>query len=178
MNFGIGQKVSYPNHGVCKIESITNKGNSENSAEFYSLRVLANNSIIYVPIANAESIGVRPVINAAECRNLMEFLAKDFEEPPDDWKIRTRDFGLKLQTGCLFETADVLKKLAFLGRDKKLSFREQRLFEKAKFLVVSELALVCSQAECQIEAKVDEWLGCACASHELEKVQVASAAAH
>jgi CarD family transcriptional regulator len=178
MNFRIGQKVSYPNHGVCKVENIAQKGTNENPAEFYSLRVLANNSIIFVPLANAESVGVRPVINAVECRNLMEFLAKDFEEPPEDWKIRTRDFSLKLQTGCLFETADVLKKLAFLARAKKLSFREQRLFEKAKFLVVSELAIVCSQAECQIESKVDECLGCACAHHDLEKVAIVSAASH
>jgi CarD family transcriptional regulator len=178
MIFRIGQKVSYPNHGVCKIENIANKGTNGNSEEFYSLRVLANNSVIFVPLANAASIGVRPVINALQCKTLMEFLAKDFDEPADDWKIRTRDFSLKLQTGDIFETADVLKQLAFLARAKKLSFREQRIFEKAKFLVVSELAVVCSQAECQIEAKVEEWLGCACASHDLEKVEIVSAAAH
>ena len=178
MHFRIGQKVSYPNHGVCKIESIEKKGIQEKTEEFYSLRVLANNSVIYVPLANAAAIGVRPVINALQCKNLIDFLTKDFEDPSEDWKIRTRDFSLKLQTGDIFETADVLKKLAFLARAKKLSFREQRIFEKAKFLVVSELAIVCSQAECQIEAKVDEWLGCACANHELEKVEIVSAADH
>ena len=178
MSFRVGQKVSYPNHGVCKIEKITEKEVCHHSTRCYSLRVLANNSIIHVPIANAQSVGIRPIINAVECRSLMEFLAEDFDEPAGDWKIRTREFGLKFQTGDIFETADVLKKLTFLARAKKLSFREQRMFEKAKFLVVSELAIVCSQAECHIEAKVEALLGCACENHNLEKVELVSAAAH
>jgi CarD family transcriptional regulator len=178
MGFRIGQKVSYPNHGVCKIEKITKKEGSEQSSDFYLLRVLANSSVIHVPTANAESVGVRPIINALQCRQLMEFLATDFDDPCGDWKVRTREFSLKLQTGDIFETADTLKKLTFLARAKKLSFREQRMFEKAKFLVVSELAIVCSQGECQIEAKVEELLGSACENHKLEKVELVSAAAH
>ena len=178
MNFRIGQKVSYPNHGVCKIEKIVCKGVSSETGEFYSLRVLANNSLIYIPVDNAETVGVRPILNSSQCSKLMDFLAKDFDEPESDWKSRTRDFSLKLQTGDVYETAEVLKKLAFLARAKKLSFREQRMFEKAKFLVVSELAVVCSQAECQIEARVDELLSCACENHKLEKAEMASAAAH
>lgn len=177
MNFQIGQKVSYPNHGVCKIETITKKDLDEKkAAEFYSLRVLANNSLIYVPVANAESVGIRPVINALQCQALMEFLADGFEEPHSDWKTRTRDFGLKLQTGDIFEAADVLKKLAFRTNIKKLSFREQRMFERAKFLVVSELAIVCSQSDCQIEEKVDKSLAYACENHNLDKSEFASAA--
>jgi len=178
MGFRIGQKVSYPNHGVCKVENIAKKNVSHTAAEFYSLRVLANNSLIYVPVANAKSVGVRPVINALQCRDLIECLAKDFDNPTSDWKIRTHDFAVKLQTGDIFEAADVLKKLTFLIRSKKLSFREQRLFEKAQFLVVSELALVCSQEECQIETKITELLNRACEKHCLEKQEAVSAAAH
>src|SRR5688572_30642391 len=111
MTFRIGQKVSYPNHGVCKIEMITKKESGARPAEYYSLRVLANNSVIHVPTGNAESIGVRPVINSLQCRQLMEFLAEDFDEPVGDWKNRTREFGVKFQTGDIFEAADVLKKL-------------------------------------------------------------------
>jgi CarD family transcriptional regulator len=173
MSFRIGQKVSYPNHGVCKIEKITRGQADANPSDFYSLRVLANNSVIHVPTANARSIGVRPVINSLQCRELMEFLAEDFEEPASDWKNRTREFGLKFQTGDIFDAADVLKKLAFLARSKKLSFREQRMFERARFLVVSELAVVCSQAECQIEEKVDDLLKCACEKHQPDKARTA-----
>ena len=163
MKFKIGQKVSYPNHGVCKIEGIETK--EQSSAKFYALRVLANNSEIYVPTENAATVGIRPIINDAESRGLMRFLAKDFEEPEKDWKVRTREFGEKLQTGNAFDVAEVLKKLVFLTHFKKLSFREQRMFERAKFLVVSELALVFSKKDWQIEKRVDELLESACRKH-------------
>lgn len=165
MDFEVGQNVSYPNHGVCKIESIWEKRFDECLVEFYSLRVVANNSLIYVPTANADSIGIRPVINKKQCAALMEFLAEDFKEPASDWKIRTRQFAEIFQTGDLFDTADVLKKLTFIQQAKKLSFREQKMFEKAKFLVVSEIALACSQAAGLIESKVEKLLTCACCAH-------------
>ena len=176
MKFKIGQQVSYPNHGVCKIESIGKREACE--TEFYSLRVLANNSEIYVPTCNAELIGIRPLINDAESRGLMKFLAKDFEEPEKDWKIRTREFGEQLQTGNAFGVAEVLKKLVFLTHFKKLSFREQKMFERAKFLVVSELALVFSQKDQQIEKRVDKLLESACRKHELVRAGIASAITH
>ena len=178
MNFKIGQKVSYPNHGICKVENIGKRNVSENETEFYALRVLADNSEIYVPTGNAESIGVRPVISNLESRGLVRFLAEDFDEPDGDWKIRTREFGEKLQTGDAFDTAEVLKKLVFLSHLKKLSFREQKMFDKAKFLIVAELAAAFSKKDCQIEKQVDELLERAYQKHNLERVELVSAAAH
>jgi CarD family transcriptional regulator len=178
MDFSIGQKVSYPNHGVCSIESIDSKQVSGCAVEFYSLRLLANNSTIFVPKGNAQVIGIRPVIKPVQCSKVLDFLAEDFAEIAGDWKIRIRDFTAQIQTGDIFEVGDVLKKLTFLTTLKQLSFREQRLFEKAKFLVVSELATVCSQPECEIEEKVDKCLAVACQKHTDEKTELVSTAAH
>ena len=155
MDFKVGQKVSYPNHGVCAVESIEKKEAGGSQADFYTLRVLANNSAIYVPEMNARTIGIRPVINSLQCGEVIKFLGDDFTEGSADWKIRVRDYSAKIQSGDIFETAEVLKQLTFLTYSKQLSFREQRLLEKAKFLVVSELAVVCSQSECEIEKRVD-----------------------
>lgn len=175
MNFQIGQNVSYPNHGVCKIENISEKQFDEQLVKFYSLRVAANNSLIYVPTINADSVGIRPVIDKKQCGALMAFLATDFPEPVGDWKIRTRQFAETFQTGNLFDTADVLKKLTFIQRVKKLSFREQKMFEKARFLVVSEIALACSQAAALVESQVEKLLNSACLAHQGKKAKVAFA---
>jgi CarD family transcriptional regulator len=178
MEFSIGQKVSYPNHGVCAVESVENKQIDGSLVEFYTLRVLANNSAIFVPKMNAESIGVRPIINSIQCHQLMKILGEDFAEVPPDWKVRVRDYNAKIQSGDVFDVSEVLKQLTFLTYSKQLSFREQRLLEKAKFLVVSELAIVCSQPECDIEEKVDILLAKACQRHLSEKVQIVSVASN
>lgn len=178
MNIRVGQKVAYPNHGVCRVEAIKNKQVGAKTEEYYSLRVLANNSSILVPKHKAEMIGIRPVIKPLECEQLMKFLAADFAGPDGDWKIRSREFAAKFQTGDIFAVADVLKKLTYLTRLKALSFREQRMIEKAKFLVVSELSIVCSQPECNVEEKVDASLACACNCHAAGEIKVISAAIH
>lgn len=142
MNLKIGQKIAYPNHGVCAVESIESKQIGGNSIDFYSLRLLSNNSVILVPKDNAEIVGLRPVIKKCDCEKVLVFLAEDFDEPESDWKLRIRDFGAKVQSGDVFAAADVLKKLTWLAQSKQLSFREQRLLEKAEFLVISELSPV------------------------------------
>jgi CarD family transcriptional regulator len=178
MILNIGQKVSYPNHGVCAVENLAVKQVNGSLAEFYSLRLLSNSSIIFVPKANAEMVGIRPIIDSTQCKRVLKFLSEDFAEILNDWKARTRDFISRLQTGDIYETADVLKKLTFLTRLKQLSFREQRLLEKTKFLIVSELAVVCAKPECEIEKKVNKCLNKACEKHSLEKMELASSAAH
>jgi CarD family transcriptional regulator len=174
MDFKIGQKVAYPNIGVCSIEKIENKNIGGNVLEFYSLRLIANGSLVLIPTANIQNIKLRPIINSIQCEKVMNYLAADFELVPLDWKIRSREFGEKLQSGDIFQVADVLKKLNFQNNLKALSFREQRIFEKAKFLVVSELAAVCSQSECQVEEKINELLAISCKQHSLFEVALSA----
>lgn len=178
MNLNIGQRVSYPNHGVCAVESLDDKKIDGIRTEFYSLRVLSNNSLIFVPKDNAEMIGIRPIIDPVQSKRVLKFLAEDFAEILNDWKARTRDFISRLQTGDIYETADVLKQLTFLTRLKQLSFREQRLLEKTKFLIVSELAVVCAKPEDVMEEKVNKCLEQACQKHSLDKIPLISKAAH
>ena len=178
MNLDIGQKVSYPNHGICAVENIDAKEVSGKWAEFYALRLLSNNSVIFVPKDNTEMVGIRPIIDSNQCKRVLKFLAEDFADILHDWKTRTRDFISKLQTGDIYETADVLKKLTFLTRLKQLSFREQRLLEKTKFLIVSELAIVYAKPEDEIEKRVNKCLEKACEKHLIERIELAVSAVH
>ena len=168
MELNVGQKVTYPNQGVCMVENIEKKQIGGNQMRFYSLRVLSDNSTIYVPMANAEAIGVRPIIGSEQYKVLLKHLEKGFENVSDNWKTRSREFSEKLQSGDIFETADVLKKLTFLSGEKKLSFREQSLLEKAKFLIVSELRSANLGSKRKIEKKIDELVKLSCGNHHPE----------
>ena len=139
MHLSVGQKVAYPNQGVCVVEEIEERVVAERQINGYHLRVLGDNSTIFVPADNASSVGIRPLISLAQCRKLIDWLSEDFEPVSADWKTRSREFMIKLQSGDVFEAADVLKKLTFLSHEKKLSFREQTLLEKARFLIFSEI---------------------------------------
>ncbi len=173
-----GQKVAYPSQGVCMVEDIESKCIGDNSIRFYSLRVLSDNSVILVPMANAESVGIRPIISSIQCKSLIQKLSTDFDPISCDWKTRSRHFSEQLQSGDVFEAADVLKKLTFLGHEKKLSFREQTLLEKAKFLIVSEITNADVADEAQLRSEIEALVESACKKHLLSQPRVMSAAVH
>ena len=166
MGFKIGQKVVYPNHGIGTIEQIERKQIGTNTLPFYTLRLAATNSVVLVPVANAGEVGLRSPISSGECELLLRALSDDFNAAPCDWKDRFKEFSDRMRTGDIFAVAEVLKHLTFLNRQKPLSFREQRMLERARYLVVSELAAVCRQPECNVEPRVDEALARACAKHD------------
>ncbi len=172
MELCVGQKVAYPNQGVCLVEDIERKTIGEKLMKFYALRILRDNSIIFVPLENAATVGIRPVITSRQYRRLKDKLAEDFEEVSPDWKIRSREFHDKLQSGDVFEAADVLKKLTFLSHEKKLSLREQTFLDKARFLVVSEIVNAGLAKEDRIEVKVNQMIKDACHKHLLIQPRV------
>lgn len=178
MELSVGQKVAYPNQGVCMVEQIENKKIGGNSMSFYALRVLSDNSTIFVPTANVEAVGLRPIITEKQFKSLITDLETDFEDVSSDWKVRSREFNDKLQSGDVFEAADVLKKLTFLSNEKKLSFREQTLLEKAKFLIVSEVTNAGLAHEGKISDRIDKLIGHACDIHLDTQPSVMSATSH
>jgi CarD family transcriptional regulator len=178
MELRIGQKVAYPSQGVCLVEQIQKRMIGEISMEFYSLRVLSDNSIIFVPMDNAESVGIRPIISPIQCDALIDKLSTDFEAVSCDWKTRSRCFTEQLQSGDVFEAVDVLKKLTFLSREKKLSFREQTLLEKSKFLIISEIINSNAADEQDLREEIDRLVEIACSKHMTSQPRVMSAAVH
>ena len=165
MRLSVGQKVAYPNQGICLVENIEQKRIGETFVKFYTLRILSDNSTILVPMLNAETVGIRPIITTRQYRQLVDRLAADFDEISTDWKARSREFNDKLQSGDVFEAADVLKKLTFLSHEKKLSLREQTFLDKARFLIVSEITNAGLGKENRVENKVNQLIENACDKH-------------
>jgi len=177
VGFKVGQKVVYPNHGIGTIEQIEQKQIGAVALPFYTLRLAATNSLVLVPVSNASEVGLRRPISSAECDTLFTALSGDFSTPANDWKDRFKDFSDKMRTGNIFEVAEVLKHLHYLSQVKPLSFREQRMLERSRYLVVSELAAVCRQPECNIEPRVDQALEHSRVRHERRVNSPARAAA-
>ena len=177
MELSVGQKIAYPNQGVCLVEEFKSYKVGGGTMSGYSLRVLNDNSTIFVPEASADCIGLRPLISTKQCKALIELLGKDFEDVSLDWKTRSKEFIEKLRSGDVFEVADVLKKLTYLSHEKKLSFREQTLMEKARFLIVSELSNADTNNHKHVDSEVARLVAAACAKHQAT-LPDALAAAH
>lgn len=178
MQLTVGQKVAYPNQGVCLVESKSACIVGGHKIDGFTLRVVGDNSTIFVPIANTDGVGIRPLISLSKCRKLLQSLADDFEDISLDWKMRSREFAQKLHSGDVFAAADVLKKLTFLSHAKKLSFREQTMLEKARFLIISEITNADKRANGHMEDEVAKRVEAACSKHRSAHTVSLVAAAH
>src|SRR5260370_36654266 len=59
LNFHIGDKVVYPNHGVGVIEQISSRSIGATIEKFYLLNIKASSLKVMVPCANVGSVGLR-----------------------------------------------------------------------------------------------------------------------
>ena len=140
MDYKIGDKVVYPNHGVGIIEQINFGVLNGRTEKYYMLKIYSSGLKVMVPATNAISVGLRPVIRNGETLKVLTFLEKGKPNSHHDWKHRFKENSERMRTGALIEVAAVLKSLVSLSRTKPLSFREKKMLERAKFLLVSELA--------------------------------------
>src|SRR5437660_9689024 len=104
-----------------------------------------------VPQNNPSSVVLLSVIRSGEPEKVMGFLEKGKLNSHHDWKHRFKENSERMRTGSLIEVAAVLKSLVALSRNKPLSFREKKMLERAKYLLVSELATARNTSETNIE---------------------------
>ncbi len=158
MQFRIGDKVVYPNHGVGTIEQISSRSNSGSLEQFYMLRINSNSLTVMVPFHNVESVGLRKIVKQAEVGRILGYLSDGDCRAHSDWKWRFKENSEKMRTGSLLQVAEVMKSLLKLSRTKPLSFREKKMLDRARYLLVSEMATVRNVADKQAEVLIDKAL--------------------
>jgi CarD family transcriptional regulator len=157
-SFQVGDKVVYPNHGVGVIEQISARTIGSSVEKFYLLHIKSSSLKVMVPFHNVSSVGLRRVIRNGEVQKILDYLTDGKCENHADWKYRFKENSEKMRTGSLLEVAGVLKSLLQLGRNKPLSFREKKMLERARYLLVSELAMAKNCAEPEVEQMLSRTL--------------------
>jgi CarD family transcriptional regulator len=151
LNFHIGDKVVYPNHGVGVIEQISSRSIGATVEKFYLLNIKSSSLKVMVPCSNVGSVGIRRVVRNGEVQKILDFLSVAEAAASSDWKDRFKENSDRMRSGSLLEVAGVLKRLISLHQVKPLSFREKKMLERARYLLVSELAMSRNCEENKIE---------------------------
>ena len=158
MTFQLGDKVIYPNHGLGIVERIEEKTILGTTCGFFHLRIVANDTTVLVPVANVDGVGLRKAIDDAEVERLFSLIGDGKIDNHQNWKGRFKDNSDKMRTGSIYDMADVLKSLTFLSKSKSLSFREKRMLDRAKALIISEVSEVMRLKALEVEEQVDRAL--------------------
>jgi CarD family transcriptional regulator len=141
MTFQVGEKVVYPNHGVGTIENITTRSFGTQSERFYLLRLTYNSLTVMVPFSHVGEVGLRKVTKTGEIARVLLYLAVGPCKNCPDWKNRFKINSEKMRSGSLLEISEVLKGLLILQADKPLSFREKKMLDRARHMLITELSI-------------------------------------
>ena len=154
--FSIGEKISYPMHGVGIIEGIEDQMILDVKRSYYILRMSYGDMKVMVPVENSDEVGVRPIIDETKFQDVLKVLGEDPTPMQPNWNKRSRENLDKLKTGDLCKVADVVRNLMCSDRRKKLSTGEKKMLNNARHLLVSEFVLVRNISAEDAEKLIDD----------------------
>jgi CarD family transcriptional regulator len=158
--FRIGDKAVYPGHGVGVIEAIETKQISGKEQSFFILRIVDNGMTIMIPRDNVAGVRLREVIRKIDVSKVIQILKdRDITLDNQTWNRRYREYMEKINTGSIYEIAEVLRDLHLLKAEKELSFGERKIMDVAKNLLVKELAIARDVKESDILREIKTIFG-------------------
>ena len=152
--FNVGDKIVYPMHGAGTIESIEEKDILGEKQAYYILKMPGEVKAM-VPVAKANDIGIRSVIDKETAGKVISVLEENSTEMSMNWSKRYRDNMEKMKSGDIYEVADVVRNLSFKQKEKGLSTGEKKMLINAKQILVSELVLAERSSYEEMENIVD-----------------------
>jgi CarD family transcriptional regulator len=167
----IGDKVIYPNQGLGVVEAIHEEAYNGERFMVFNLRIISNNTLVTLPSATAVELGIRRPMEEDSIRKIYHFMGNGDIDVTTDWKGRYKEYLNLMKSGTLFDMATVLKSLYYLSLQKPLSFREKKMMEKAKDLIVSEISEAVDSPSSKVEEKL---LGALSRSFKTAKPRVAA----
>ena len=136
----VGDRVVYPNQGICRITGVSVKNISGQNWEVVTLSREEDGATVMVPKAKVMGIGLRKVADVAAIDKVFDELSSPSNDPQLDWKVRHRENADRMTGGGLFGTVEVLKGLHTLSRVRPLPQKERELYDNARHLLVGEIA--------------------------------------
>ncbi len=156
--FGIGDKVVYPHHGaatIVKKERIEFAGERQ---DYFVLEIVTDQLTLRVPVENAVDRGVRPVISRNKARQVFAVFKDDPQEAGANWSRWYKLLTEKINSGDIFQVAEVVRDLTYAQQIKGISPALKRMLAKARLIIVSELQFSLDLTEEDTIVKLDRAL--------------------
>jgi RNA polymerase-interacting CarD/CdnL/TRCF family regulator len=155
LSLAVGDRVVYPNQGVCRVSGIDEKEVAGQKLTFVSMVREEDGARVMVPQAKVASIGLRKVATSAEVAGIYDFLRSDSDKADLDWKLRARTNAERMATGGIIGLAEVVKGLQVLSELRPLPAKERELYDNARHLLVAEISASLTMPECDAEDSID-----------------------
>lgn len=156
MEFSQGQIVVHPHHGPATVTEITTRMIRNEPRQYLKLEVLHSNLVVGVPLASAEEVGVRPVLDADALRDVFAILTAPSGFQENGWSRRIKANLDRLRTGDVETIAGLVRDLARRLEEKGLSLGEKDLLRDARQPLAAEIAVALSVTEAEVDVLIDD----------------------
>jgi CarD family transcriptional regulator, regulator of rRNA transcription len=145
VTFDVGTKVVYPVHGVAAVVGREHRTVGDETVTYLVLsisgQIRSDDLRLLVPEDRAEEIGVRHAVSTEDADDVLAVLSVRSPRVASNWSRRYKNHQEKLRSGDPFECAEVVRNLAIRQRDRPLAPAETAMYRKARYGLVSELAV-------------------------------------
>jgi CarD family transcriptional regulator, regulator of rRNA transcription len=165
VDFEVGTKVVYPSHGVAEIVGREKRAVDGTTLTYLVLSIpergwgTRGGMKVTVPEDRAEELGVRAAIPEEDAADVLELLEVTDVRVPANWSRRFKNHQEKMRSGDVFQTAEVVRNLAFREHNASLSTAEKSMYANARHILISELAVSWGVDTDAAEQRVDRALG-------------------
>ncbi|WP_461246237.1 CarD family transcriptional regulator [Treponema sp. R6D11] len=156
--YKVGDSFVHPMHGAGVVEEIQVKEFLGEQKHYYIMKMNSINKsqtssdvCVMVPVDNAETVGVRDVIEETRAREVMEAFRSYRADDTSNWNKRYRENMEKIRSGDILDTTYVVKTLMLKELAKGLSMGEKKMLQSAKQILFSELVLATRTSTEEIE---------------------------
>ena len=112
-------------------------------------------SVLKIPTANSQVIGIRGIISQAEAEELLNALPDLTVEANANWNKRYQENLMRLKSGDLYQVARVIKSLMQRDSLRGLSTGERKMLHNAKQIMISEIVMAEKVAYREVETRID-----------------------
>jgi CarD family transcriptional regulator len=154
----VGDKVVYPHHGaatIIKKERIDFAGERK---DYFVLEVATDQLTVRVPAESALERGVRPVISKNKAKQVFATFKEEPQEAGSNWSRWYKLLTEKINSGDIFQVAEVIRDLTYAQLIKGISPALKRMLAKARLIIVSELQFTLDLDEEEAIKKLDRAL--------------------
>ncbi|MCH7845521.1 MAG: hypothetical protein IH850_06775 [Acidobacteria bacterium] len=137
--FAVGDKVVYPHHGAATIIKKRKLDIGGEKRDYFILEIATDQLTVSVPVDSAVELGVRPVISKNKAKQVFAALRSEPQEAGSNWSRWYKILTEKINSGDIFQVAEVIRDLDYAQKVKGISPALKRMLAKARLIIISEL---------------------------------------
>ena len=149
--FSIGDKVVYPMQGIGIVERIEDKIFSGKNREYIIVKILSNNLEIMIPSDKISTSNLRKITDNSTLDDIL-FSVSDNNDILEaiTAKERYQSNMVKIKSGSLKDSAEVVYDLMLMNKEKSLNTSEKQLYNTARKFLIEEVSLIKNITETEV----------------------------